>query len=453
MAGNTAFLGTGRTGGRDATTGIIPGRCALAVGRPETPTPHNWKWTALSSVAQLESGHTPSRKHPEYWNGAVPWIGIKDATENHGRTIDDTHQHISQEGLNHSSARLLPSNTVCLSRTASVGYVVVMGRPMATSQDFINWICGPNLDPHFLKYVLFSETEALWRFASGTTHQTIYYPEAKAFHVCLPPLPEQKRIAHILGSLDDKIELNRRMNKTLEEMARALFKSWFIGFDPVVAKSEGRPPEGMDAETAKLFPSSFEDSALGRIPKGWKVGKLSDVAIITMGQSPQGETFNEDGNGIVFYQGRAEFGWRYPTRRLYTTDPKRMAQANDILMSVRAPVGDINVANEACCIGRGLSAIRSKNGQSSFMLYAMDSLKEQLDVYDGEGTVFGCINKDALGGLKILMPPESVMIAFEMKASYLDSMIFNKSMQSRNLATLRDTLLPNLLNGDVNVST
>jgi type I restriction enzyme S subunit len=324
---------------------------------------------------------------------------------------------------------------------------------MATSQDFINWICGPNLDPHFLKYVLFSETEALWRFASGTTHQTIYYPEAKAFHVCLPPLPEQKRIAHILGSLDDKIELNRRMNKTLEEMARALFKSWFIGFDPVVAKSEGRPPEGMDAETAKLFPSSFEDSALGRIPKGWKVGKLSDVAIITMGQSPQGETFNEDGNGIVFYQGRAEFGWRYPTRRLYTTDPKRMAQANDILMSVRAPVGDINVANEACCIGRGLSAIRSKNGQSSFMLYAMDSLKEQLDVYDGEGTVFGCINKDALGGLKILMPPESVMIAFEMKASYLDSMIFNKSMQSRNLATLRDTLLPNLLNGDVNVST
>ena len=102
-------------------------------------------------------------------------------------------------GIANSSARILPENTVCLSRTASVGYVVVMGRPMATSQDFVNWVCSRELDHRFLKYVLLSEQSAFLRFASGTTHQTIYFPEVKAFHVCLPPPPEQRAIAHILG--------------------------------------------------------------------------------------------------------------------------------------------------------------------------------------------------------------------------------------------------------------
>jgi len=130
-----AFAGrASRTKGREATQGVIPGRFALSVGMPDLPAPAGWKWTALSDVAQLESGHTPSRKHPEYWNEGVPWIGIKDAVDSHGRVIVDTYQHVSQLGLENSSARLLPVHTVCLSRTASVGYVVVMGRSMATSQ-------------------------------------------------------------------------------------------------------------------------------------------------------------------------------------------------------------------------------------------------------------------------------------------------------------------------------
>ncbi|MCM8625386.1 restriction endonuclease subunit S [Accumulibacter sp.] len=221
---------------------MIPGDFALSVGRPDKETPSGWRWTALSDVARLETGHTPSRRHPEYWGGDVPWIGIKDATENHGRVLSDTMQHTNKLGIANSSARILPANTVCLSRTASVGYVVVMGKPMATSQDFVNWVCSEAIDHQFLKYVLLAERSAFLRFASGTTHQTIYFPEVKAFHVCLPPLPEQRAIAHILGTLDDKIELNRRMSETLEAMARALFKSWFVDFDPVRAKAGGRDP-------------------------------------------------------------------------------------------------------------------------------------------------------------------------------------------------------------------
>jgi len=220
-------MGT-RTGGRPATSGVIPGRYALSVGLPDIPLPGGWRWTQLTDVARLETGHTPSRKHPEYWGGDIPWIGIKDATKNHGSVIYDTIQHTNELGIMNSSARILPAATVCLSRTASVGYIVVMGRPMATSQDFVNWVCTAELSSDFLKYVLLAEGDSFLRFASGTTHQTIYFPEVKAFHIALPPLPEQKAIAAVLSSLDDKIDLLHRQNKTLEAMAQTLFRQWFV---------------------------------------------------------------------------------------------------------------------------------------------------------------------------------------------------------------------------------
>ena len=142
------------TGGRPATSGLIRGRYSLSVGMPSETAPDGWRWLPLSELARLETGHTPSRRHPDYWDGDFCWIGIKDATSNHGKTLTDTFQYISRLGLENSSARLLPKNTVCLSRTASVGYVVVMGKEMATSQDFVNWVCGEDLDYHFLKYIL-----------------------------------------------------------------------------------------------------------------------------------------------------------------------------------------------------------------------------------------------------------------------------------------------------------
>lgn len=180
--------------GRAATINVIPGKYALSVGLTDMPAPKGWEWVALSDIARLESGHTPSREHPEYWDGEIPWIGIKDAREHHGGVITQTLQTVTQAGIDNSAARVLPTGTVCLSRTASVGYVVVMGRPMATSQDFVNWVCGPLLDPHFLKQILIAENESLFRFGKGSTHTTIYYPEVKAFHICLPPLAEQRRI-------------------------------------------------------------------------------------------------------------------------------------------------------------------------------------------------------------------------------------------------------------------
>lgn len=184
----------------------------------------------------------------------------------------------------------------------------------------------------------------------------------------------------------------------------------------------------------------------------WKEGTLSDIADITMGQSPSGSSYNEKSIGTIFFQGRAEFGFRFPTVHLFTTEPKRMASTNDTLMSVRAPVGDLNVAHTECCIGRGLAAIHSKDNHQSFVLYTMFSLKKQLDVFNGEGTVFGSINRNSLNAMPILIPSDEVLDKFEKIVAPMDLIIRNNYDEICSLQSIRDSLLPKLMSGELDVS-
>ena len=184
----------------------------------------------------------------------------------------------------------------------------------------------------------------------------------------------------------------------------------------------------------------------------WKKGSLSDIAVITMGQSPKGDTFNEAGEGAVFYQGRTDFGFRFPTRRLYTTEPKRIALYGDTLISVRAPVGDLNVAYEDCCIGRGLAAVHSKDNHQSFVLYTLFALNKQLNIFNGEGTVFGSINKESLNSMGITIPPIELINEFESIAKPIDRAILNNYKEICRLQAIRDTLLPKLMCGEIDVS-
>ncbi|HAV1482581.1 TPA: hypothetical protein JG866_004414 [Enterobacter hormaechei subsp. steigerwaltii] len=149
----------------------------------------------------MESGHTPSRNKPEYWGGEVCWIGIRDANRNHSSTILDTEQKTNELGLANSASRLLPKGTVCISRTASVGYVVKMGKPMATSQDFVNWVPSDVIDANWLKWLFVSERESLFRFGKGSTHTTIYFPEWLSLHILLPHLLEQQEIVRRVEQL------------------------------------------------------------------------------------------------------------------------------------------------------------------------------------------------------------------------------------------------------------
>lgn len=234
----------------------------------------------------------------------------------------------------------------------------------------------------------------------------------------IPDIKTQQKAVSVLNAIEAKINVNRSINENLEQQAQAIYQQMFI------------------------------DNA----SSDWTEGTLSDIADITMGQSPSGSSYNEDGNGTIFFQGRAEFGFRFPTVRLYTTEPKRMACANDTLMSVRAPVGDLNVAHTDCCIGRGLAAIHSKNNHQSFVLYTMFSLKKQLDIFNGEGTVFGSINRNSLNEMAILIPSSEKLDEFEALVAPMDAAIRNNCDEICRLEQLRDSLLPKLMSGGLDVS-
>src|SRR5690606_21499018 len=170
-----------------------------------------------------------------------------------------------------------------------------------------------------------------------------------------PKLEIQKKIVNILSNIDNKISLNNQLNDNLEKQAKLLYDYWFV----------------QNAD------------------ENWEVKKLGEIAYITMGQSPAGKSYNENKQGTVFYQGSTDFGWRFPTVRQYTTAPTRFAKLGDILLSVRAPVGTLNIANENCCIGRGLSALNSKDGFNSYLLYLMSNFKKRFDNVNSVGTTFG----------------------------------------------------------------
>ena len=344
---------------------------------------------------------------------------------------------------------------VVMTTEAPLGEVAQLdSRKVALGQRLITLSGKPDLiDNTYLKFAMQSAfvQNQLQARSTGTTVLGIRQSELKKVEIPLPPLDEQSRIAHVLGTLDEKIELNRQMNETLEAIARAIFKSWFVDFDPVRAKMEGRMPAGMDAATAILFPSAFQDSPLGKIPEAWEVTTVGKEFNLTMGQSPPGSTYNEDGDGLPFYQGRKDFGFRYPTRRVYCNAPTRLAKKDDTLVSVRAPVGDINMVEEKCCIGRGVAAIRHKTGSRSYTYYAMQFLREDFALYEAEGTVFGAINKTGFQTLSQLRPSDGIIEAFEHLVYPLDQSIENNENQSRTLSQIRDALLPKLLSGEIRV--
>ncbi|MFI7449973.1 restriction endonuclease subunit S [Nonomuraea sp. NPDC049714] len=411
-----------RTGGRAATTGVIPGDVALSVGNPGTIPPQGFRWVMLSSYARLESGHTPSRKHPEYWNGGIPWVGIKDATRNHGLEIDTTLQSITQAGLDNSSARLLPSGTVCLSRTASVGYVITMGVPMATSQDFINWVCGPRLASRYLHYILVAEQEAIRRFAHGTTHQTVYYPEAKAFHVCIPERREQDAIVEILTSLDGKIAVNERVRSHSMDLANALYENstpdeeFTLGDVAEIFDGPHATPKKTESGPWFLSISSLNRGLLD----------LSESAHLSEEDFPR---------------------W---TRRV-------QPQAGDVLFSYETRLGDaaLMLPEIRASLGRRMGLLRTKRPQlaGSVLLCAYLSKNFQSEITKRaiHGATVERIPINDLASWPIKLPSPSRWEELSGMLNSLSDSIAIRTSENRALMELRDTLLPQLLSGRLRV--
>ena len=242
---------------------------------------------------------------------------------------------------------------------------------------------------------------------------------AYAQKIVLPPLSEQETIAEVLSSLDDKIDLLHRQNKTLEDMAQTLFRQWFVE----------------------------------EVDEGWETSTISDEFDFTMGQSPPGDSYNEKGIGVPMFQGNADFGFRFPQNRVYSTKPKRFAERYDTLISVRAPVGEQNMAKEKCCIGRGVAAIRHRKSKEfyTYTYFKMKSLMEKIKQFNSTGTVFGAITKTDLGRIETVKPQLEYITSFEKHTRPLNDKIIRNSEHTDILENLRNILLPALMSGKIKV--
>ena len=362
-------------------------------------------------------------------------------------------------------------------------------------------------DQIFVGYKLKSLQSYIESMAEGSTGQTeLNREKLRQLEITIPDLATQTAIAQILTSLDDKIELNLQMNQTLEAMAQALFKEWFVNFNfpdhdsldekeglnhdsldlldekeglnhdslDLLDEKEGLnhdsldEQEGLNHDSLDLLDEKDSEKKKSKeknqanqdnpqnqgsdnLPKGWRMGKLGEEFNLTMGQSPKGETLNQENEGMIFYQGRTDFGFRFPSNRIYTTEPNRIANKLDTLVCVRAPVGDINMAIEKCCIGRGLSAVMHKSNAYSYTYYLMNNIEPIFKGFESEGTVFGSLNKNNFENIEVVVPNKQLLKDFEKVINPIDEKILNNSLQIQTLTQTRDALLPKLMSGRLNL--
>jgi type I restriction enzyme S subunit len=318
------------------------------------------------------------------------------------------------------------------------------------------------VDPDYLSHVLADPSSVEWfKFhAIGATMPNLNEGIIRAFPLSLPPLPEQRAIAHMLGTLDDKIELNRRMNETLEAMARALFKSWFVDFDPVRAKAEGRDP-GLPKPIADLFPGRLVDSELGEIPAGWGVRPIGDLAEVVGGSTPKTERFEYWENGTHHWVTPKDLsGLSMPVlldteRRITDAGLAQIGSGllpiGTVLLSSRAPIGYLAVAEILVAINQGFIAMKPRSGISNLFLLRWASAAHDEIVSHANGSTFLEISKSSFRPIRTVAPTTPVMHAFDRMSRPMYLKVVEHEREYRTLAVLRDTRLPRLVSGELRV--
>lgn len=291
-------------------------------------------------------------------------------------------------------------------------------------------IDASQLDPGFLYAVLRSQRyrAQVVATATGTTVRHTSPSRIQEVLVPLPPITDQGRISDIVSTLDQKIEGNRRLASLLEETAATLFRARFTDFVGV---------------------EKFDDTSVGPVPYGWHAGKLGDLVRITMGQSPRGSTYSDDSSGgLLMVQGMGGFGVRFPTSAVYTSAPTKRARAGATLMTVRAPVGAVNVAGTELCVGRGVAALDSD--RQAFTEFLIRSLEPRW-ASEESGTIFPAVNRAQISNLPIPIPPQVEIDAFERFADPLVQKLAASYAEYHTLGALRHALLPKLISGEMRV--
>ena len=411
----------------------------------------DWQDLTLGDLGRVVTGKTPLTAVEANFGGQIPFVTPSDMDGR--KTISTTARYLTETGAASVKGSVIPAGAVMVSCIGSdMGKVVIAGRDCVTNQQINSIVVDDRLSSEFVYYALSTrKSEIRHQAAGGSAVPILNKGDFSCLEITLPPLAEQKAIAQILGALDDKIELNRRMNATLEAMARALFQSWFVDFDPVRAKLDGRQPAGLDAATAALFPDHFQDSPLGHIPQGWEVRSLDQVANFLNGLALQKFPPGEGATLPVIKIAQLRKGGSEGADRCNTElAPQYIVEDGDVLFSWS---GSLEV--ELWCGGKGalnqhLFKVTSHEFSKWFYyLWTLYHLDEFRLIAAGKATTMGHIQRGHLTAAKVLVPPPDLLkIMTRIMAPLIEQIIANRT-QSRTLATLRDALLPKLLSGTI----
>lgn len=394
-----------------------------------------WRTAKFSDVCDIWRGGSPRPIHEWIAPQGIPWVKISDATAAGSRYIEQTNEFIRPEGRT-KSRKVVPGDLI-LSNSATPGIPMFMAIDACIHDGWLLLRNFRGIDKLFCYYLLLYERPNIVRQGTGSVFTNLKTEILKDYVVGLPPLPEQRAIAAILGALDDKIELNRRINATLEATARALFKSWFVDFDPVRAKAAGQQPPGLAPHIADLFPDEFVDSELGEIPRGWEVRTIDEfITRHTVGRKYEQKTVASFGIVPVLDQGKSGIiGY-------HNDDPGVQASLDN-------PIAVF--ANHTCymrLVVFPFSAIQNVipftgNGVDTIWAYYATYDKQPFIEYKGHWPDF-VINQ-------VPVPPKQLT---EMYSHLIRPMISRKrsnEIESEYLLSLRDTLLPKLLSGELRV--
>ena len=408
-----------------------------------------WRELPISQMALIYIGGTPSRSVPEYWGGEIKWASARDIASCTSRYIRETQETINALGLEKSAAKMLGRDTILITARGTVGAMCMLAEPMAFNQTCYGLVAMRNTDPAYLYYALKASLSDIATISYGTVFNTITMSSFDTLKIPQPPLPEQRPIAHILGTLDDKIELNRRMNQTLEEMAQALFKSWFVDFEPF--REQG-----------------MQDSPLGEIPVGWRVGKLSEIADFIKGVSYRSSDLQESDTALVTLKSIARGGGYQPEGLkpyIGEYDSQQELHPGDVV------VAHTDLTQKAEVLGRAarvqahpkvrtmvasldLVIVRPIGEKASneflYGLLSREEFREYAYSY-ANGTTVLHLSTKALPEYRCVLPTPDVIDSFTKLVRPLYAVFDNNEIQNRTLASIRDTLLPKLLSGEIRV--
>jgi type I restriction enzyme S subunit len=418
--------------------------------------PEGWQRLAILEVCQrITSGGTPSRKSPEFYeNGTIGWVKTKELADGF---IDETEEFITAEAIVASSAKPLPKDTILLAMYgATVGMLGILSKEMACNQACCALLVKPEFDRDFLFYQLLAHRTQLQGLATGAAQQNLSGQQIKELILPFPPQNEQKAIGSYLRVLDDRIALLRETNATLEAIAQAIFKSWFVDFDPVRAKQEGRAPEGMDEATAALFPDSFEESTLGLVPRGWGVGTLADLAIL----NPESWTAKKHPNTVAYIDLANAKDNEIAEVTDYDFD-EAPSRARRVLRDGDTIVGTVRPGNRSFAFihqaasnltaSTGFAVLRPSKIENTEFVYlgaTQDSSIEHL-AHVADGGAYPAVRPEVVAGIQCILPSDEVMAASHDVLAPLLGAVAENQQQAQTLAALRDTLLPRLISGQL----